>query len=142
MLGPSLLVAPVFVPEGEESEYYLPEGRWTSFFHPERVVQGPKWVKEVVPLDDIPLWVRSGSVLVLGPDGIGRPDYPLAEGVEIRAYELNDGQTVSVEVPTGQGLKIAGTINVLNQGGKLSIDSTSVKVSDATLFINGQQYKQ
>lgn len=48
MLGPSLLVAPVFVDVKEESEYYIPAGRWTSFFHPERTVQGPVWIKEVV----------------------------------------------------------------------------------------------
>ena len=47
MLGPNLLVAPVFVPEGEESEYYLPPGRWTSFFHPTRTIEGPLRAKEV-----------------------------------------------------------------------------------------------
>ena len=40
MLGPSLLVAPSFVPDTEITEYYLPAGRWTSFYHPQRVVQG------------------------------------------------------------------------------------------------------
>jgi alpha-glucosidase (family GH31 glycosyl hydrolase) len=48
MLGPSLLVAPVFVDVEEESEYYLPAGRWTSFFHPDRTEQGPVWIKEIV----------------------------------------------------------------------------------------------
>jgi alpha-glucosidase (family GH31 glycosyl hydrolase) len=50
MLGPSLLVAPVFVVAEEETEYYIPAGRWTSFFHPERTVQGPLWIKEIVRL--------------------------------------------------------------------------------------------
>lgn len=66
MLGPSLLVAPVFVSADEETEYYLPAGRWTSFYNPQRVVQGPTWIKEKVALDDIPLWVRQGSVVLLG----------------------------------------------------------------------------
>ena len=83
MLGPSLLVAPVFVPDGEESEYYLPAGRWTSFFHPERTLVGPPWVKEVVPMDEIPVWVRPGSVLALGPAGTGRPDYEYAKSVSL-----------------------------------------------------------
>ena len=86
MLGPSLLVAPVFVPLGETSEYYLPQGRWTSFFHPERTLVGPTWVKEVVPIDEIPVWVRPGSVLCLGPSNMGRPDYNLSQDLEVQVY--------------------------------------------------------
>ncbi|OBZ75677.1 Alpha-xylosidase [Grifola frondosa] len=91
MLGPALLVAPVFVPTGEPSEYYLPAGRWTSLFHPGRTRVGPVWVREVVPLDEIPVWVRAGSVLCLGPASMGRPDYEFALDVEMRVYELEEG---------------------------------------------------
>ncbi|KAF8162970.1 glycoside hydrolase family 31 protein [Crassisporium funariophilum] len=111
MLGPSLLVAPVFVPLGEETEYYIPAGRWTSFFDPTRTIDGPKWVREHVPLDEIPVWVRAGSVLVLGPDGIGRPDYDYTQGIELRVYHLG-GQQVVVDVPVGKGSAIAGSIRV------------------------------
>lgn len=61
LLGPSLLVAPSFVSASELTEYYLPAGHWTSFFSPQRVVQGPTWIKEKVALDDIPLWVRENT---------------------------------------------------------------------------------
>jgi alpha-glucosidase (family GH31 glycosyl hydrolase) len=141
MLGPSLLVAPVFVPEGEESEYYLPAGRWTSFFHPERVIQGPVWVKEVVPLDEVPVWVRGGSVLVLGPAGIGRPDYNLGQRVEVRAYELDEDQAVTVDVPAGEGLKITGTVTVQKKSGEVLVEGASVDVAAITVFASGQQFK-
>ncbi|KAJ3525219.1 hypothetical protein NM688_g8435 [Phlebia brevispora] len=140
MLGPSLLVAPVFVPDGEESEYYLPTGRWTSFFHPARTVVGPVWVKEVVPIDEIPVWVRPGSVLCLGPPGKGRPDYEHAEDVSLQIYEIAEGQSMSVEVPVGKGRDIAGVIKVERKENVVSATVTqgSVGLSAVTLFANGR----
>ena len=139
MLGPNLLVAPVFVPEGEESEYYLPAGKWTSLFHPERVLEGPTWVKEVVPLDEIPVWVRPGSVLCLGPPRIGRPDYDFAKNLEVQVYELAEGQIVEVEVPTGSGKEIAGTIKVEQKEGQPLVDVSGsvISVSAVSLFAGG-----
>ncbi|KAH7915998.1 glycoside hydrolase family 31 protein [Hygrophoropsis aurantiaca] len=114
MLGPSLLVAPVFVPKEEETEYYLPAGRWTSFFHPERTIQGPAWVRETVPLDEIPVWVRPGSILALGPAGSGRPDYALNQNLELHLYEIEPGQSVTA---------------VLSNGGGSTVDAVSVERS-------------
>ncbi|KAI0646837.1 alpha-glucosidase [Trametes meyenii] len=121
MLGPSLLVAPVFVPDGEESEYYLPAGRWTSFFNPSRTLTGPTWVKEVVPIDELPVWVRQGSILCLGPDNVGRPDYDYAKALEVRVFELGEGQVVRAEVPTGKLAAIAGTVEATLKDGELSV---------------------
>ncbi|EED84172.1 hypothetical protein POSPLDRAFT_107258 [Postia placenta Mad-698-R] len=118
MLGPSLLVAPVFVPQGEDTEYYVPAGRWTSFFHPQRFIQGPIWVQEAIPLDEIPVWVRPGTILCLGPRGVGRPDYDYAKGLDVQLYELEDGQKVETEVPTGTGTEIAGIITAEKRGGQ------------------------
>jgi alpha-glucosidase (family GH31 glycosyl hydrolase) len=144
MLGPNLLVAPVFVPEGEESEYYLPAGRWTSFFHSERTVDGPTWVKEIVPIDEIPVWVRPGSVLCLGPEGVGRPDYEFAKMVEVRAYELAEGQTVKAEVPTGKGNDIAGTVEVEKVGEKVfvKVSEGSIGLTSVSAFVQGKETKQ
>jgi alpha-glucosidase (family GH31 glycosyl hydrolase) len=139
MLGPSLLVAPVFVPEDEETEYYIPAGRWTSLFHPERVIQGPTWVQEVVPIDEIPVWVRPGSALLLGPAGVGRPDYPLAKNLELWAFELQDGQTVNVDAPTGEGTQMAGTISVSKQNDRVSIESKGVHIISGTEYAGGQR---
>ncbi|CDO70687.1 Glycoside Hydrolase Family 31 protein [Trametes cinnabarina] len=133
MFGPSLLVAPVFVPEGEESEYYLPEGRWTSFFHPSRTQAGPAWVKEVVAIDELPVWVRQGSVLCLGPSGIGRPDYDFASGLEVQVYELDEGQVVQAEVPMGKGITIAGTVEAALANGEVFVRVVSGQVGLASV---------
>ena len=68
LLGPSLLVAPVFSADGEV-EYYLPAGSWTNWFTHE-VVEGGVWRREVHGFDTVPLWVREGAVIpIAGEDG-------------------------------------------------------------------------
>jgi alpha-D-xyloside xylohydrolase len=100
MLGPSLLVAPVFSADGAVS-YYLPHGRWTDFFSG-RVVEGPRWMEETRDYMSIPLWVRPGTLLALGREE-GRPDYDYADGVVLQAYEIPAGGTVAAVVPSVGG---------------------------------------
>ena len=136
MLGPSLLVAPVFVTADEETEYYLPTGRWTSFYNPQRVVQGPTWIKEKVALDDIPLWVREGSVVIFGPEKTGKPDYEYNKSVEVGIYELSEGATVDTQVPTGKGTEIAGIVRVerSNDELKVSVPKGSVDLASIAFY--------
>ncbi|KAF5387077.1 hypothetical protein D9615_001804 [Tricholomella constricta] len=142
MLGPSLLVAPIFVPTEEESEYYVPAGRWTSFFYPERTIQGPSWVKEIVPIDEIPVWVRPGTILCLGPKNTGRPDYDYSQNTEVQLYELAEGQSVETELPRGKGSEIvsivraqrrAGEIRVTIAGGDAEVSTISIFTGDITV---------
>ncbi|CAM5347245.1 Alpha-xylosidase [Streptomyces alboniger] len=82
MLGPDLLVAPVFTPEGEV-EFYLPEGTWTHLLTGESV-QGPGWRRETHGFDSLPLYVRPGALLPLGADE-QRPDGDWLEGLTLLA---------------------------------------------------------
>jgi alpha-D-xyloside xylohydrolase len=56
MLGPDLLVAPVFSEDGEVS-YYLPEGEWIRILTNE-TVKGGSWRKEKHGFLSLPLLVR------------------------------------------------------------------------------------
>ncbi|KAJ7470534.1 glycoside hydrolase family 31 protein [Mycena latifolia] len=141
MLGPSLLVAPVFVDAEEESEYYIPAGRWTSFFHPERTVQGPVWIKEVVPLDELPVWVRPGSVICLGPEKIGRPDYDYGKELEVRVYELAEGQSVETHIPGSTGTASVATIRAERKNGEIKVSVLSGKCDVAALSVFGESIK-
>ena len=55
MLGDSLLVAPVFTPDGAV-DYYLPKGRWTNFLTGQ-MVEGGRWVHETHGYLSLPLMV-------------------------------------------------------------------------------------
>jgi len=66
MLGPALLVAPVFNKEGH-CRPYLPKGRWHDFWSG-RVIDGPRSLDLRVPLHRIPLYVREDSIVPFGPD--------------------------------------------------------------------------
>jgi len=136
MLGSSLLVAPIFVPQEEETEYYIPSGCWTSFFHPERTIEGPVWVKEIVPLDEIPVWVRPGTILCLGIENTGRPDYEWSKGVEVQLYELGEGEGVETSIPSGKGVGIAATVRAEKSRGqvRVKVESGECDISTVRVF--------
>ena len=121
MLGPSLLVAPALVAENEETEYYLPAGKWTSLFDDSKIYEGPSWVKERVPLDLTPVWVRGGSIIVFGPAGVKRPDYALHKNLQVKLYEIEDGFRERVEIPSGDGSRIAGSLLVERHGYEIQL---------------------
>ncbi|WP_049573966.1 alpha-xylosidase [Nonomuraea sp. SBT364] len=100
MLGPDLLVAPVFSSSGDIS-YYVPEGTWTRLLGG-GTVEGPGWRTEQHGFDSLPLLVRPGAVIATGARE-DRPDYDYADGVTLTAYRLADGDRRTVTVPTTTG---------------------------------------
>lgn len=66
MFGDSFLVAPVLTRDGH-AEVYLPAGNWVDYWSKE-VISGPRWITVDVPLETLPLWVRAGSIIPMGPD--------------------------------------------------------------------------
>jgi len=56
MLGPAVLVAPVFTETGE-AEYYLPAGKWRHLLTGE-LADGPAWRREKYDYFSLPLWVN------------------------------------------------------------------------------------
>jgi len=69
LLGPDLLVAPVFSesPAPVARRLYLPPGVWVDFWTDEPMTGG-RYITRVAPLDTIPLYVRAGALLPLGPE--------------------------------------------------------------------------
>ena len=59
MLGPALLVAPIFSSDGA-AQYYLPAGEWRHLLTGE-IRQGGGWFTERYDYFSLPLWVRNGS---------------------------------------------------------------------------------
>jgi alpha-glucosidase len=66
-VGDDMLVAPIFQDEGDR-DVYLPQGLWYDFFAERPPVHGGRDIKRnSVPLDRIPIYVRSGAIIPLGP---------------------------------------------------------------------------
>jgi len=100
MLGPDILVAPVFTASGEVT-FYLPPGTWTHLLTGERV-EGGAWRTEVHGFDSLPVYVRPGAVLPWGARD-DRPDYDYLDGLAIRVFPGGEGiASVTVTTPDGR----------------------------------------
>ena len=92
MLGPSLLVAPVFSYTGDV-EYYLPKGVWTDWFTGRQVDcrQSGQWMHEKHGFDTVPLWVRDGTVLVTRR-GQESTEYAYGTDSRVSVFLAHDGR--------------------------------------------------
>jgi alpha-glucosidase len=66
MVGDSLLCAPVLKDGARSRDLYLPQGTWFNFFSGEKY-EGGRYITVNAPLDTVPLFVKAGSVLPVGP---------------------------------------------------------------------------
>ncbi len=95
MFGPALLVCPVTSEANATTKsVYLPEGVWYDFWTGKKT-NGRQTITADAPLDKIPLFVRAGSILPMGPE-ITYADTP-ANPIELRVYTGADGEFVLYE---------------------------------------------
>jgi len=93
LYGPALLVNPVTEPAAATRHLYLPKGQWLDFWSGHRV-EGGKSLDAPAALDRIPLYVRAGSILPMGPDVEYAAEKP-ADPIELRVYRgANAGFTL------------------------------------------------
>jgi alpha-glucosidase/alpha-D-xyloside xylohydrolase len=64
--GKSVLVAPVVEKRATTRRVYLPRGGWYDFWTHE-LLEGGREISRAVDLETMPLFVRAGSILPLGP---------------------------------------------------------------------------
>jgi alpha-D-xyloside xylohydrolase len=89
MFGPALLVCPVTSDATVTTKsVYLPAGTWYDFWTGAQNT-GPQNITADAPLDKIPLFVRAGSILPLGPE-ITYAD-TAADPIELRVYTGSNG---------------------------------------------------
>ena len=90
MFGPALLVNPVTEPGATARHLYLPKAKWYDFWTGHDT-EGGRAVDSPAPLDRIPLFVRAGSILPMGPDLQYSTEKP-ADPIELRLYPGADGE--------------------------------------------------
>jgi alpha-D-xyloside xylohydrolase len=89
MYGPAFLVNPVTEPGATGRSVYLPEGKWYDFWSGAGV-NGATIVVAPAPIERLPLYVRAGSILPMGPDVEWSNQKP-ADPIEVRVYRGADG---------------------------------------------------
>jgi len=67
MYGPAFLVNPVAEPGATGRHVYLPEAPWFDFWSG-KVTTGPATQEAPAPINRIPLYVRAGSIVPMGPE--------------------------------------------------------------------------
>ena len=93
MVGPHLLVAPVYRPGQDHRLVYLPEGVWYDFWSGEEVTAGYHTVH--APLGRLPIFVRGGAVLPLGNERRSTNE-PLSE-LTLNVYPAGESQGTVLE---------------------------------------------
>ncbi len=90
MFGHAILVSPVITRGATSRQVYLPPGQdWYDFWTGQRVAGG-QTVEAAAPIDSMPLYIKAGSILPMGPVvnyAMEKPDAPL----ELRVYRGHDG---------------------------------------------------
>jgi len=91
LLGPALMVCPVYSYKARNREVYFPAGnKWYDFYSNKQIEGGQK-VSVEAPLERIPLFVPAGTILPVGPV-MQYASEKKAENIEIRVYQGKDGK--------------------------------------------------
>jgi alpha-glucosidase/alpha-D-xyloside xylohydrolase len=109
--GRDILVAPVTEKGATSRQLYLPRGTWYDFWT-ETKTEGGRELKRPVDLATLPLYVRAGAIIPMGPikqyttEKVDEPVtltiYPGADG----EYELYEDDGVSYDFEKGQSSRI------------------------------------
>ncbi len=100
LFGPAILVSPVTTEGATSRTVYLPKATWYDFWTGEKT-EGGKRIEADAPLAKLPLFVRAGSIVPMGPkmewttekaeDPIELRIYPGADGDFVLYEDENDG---------------------------------------------------
>jgi len=94
LIGKGLLAAPV-LDSGGMRKVYFPNDTWYDY-HTGEVIHGPKTITVNKALDEIPVYVRAGTILPVGPV-IQYSEQASATPLEIRIYPGKNGSYNLVE---------------------------------------------
>ncbi len=90
MFGPAFLVSPVWKEGAKKRDVYLPAAAgWYDFWTGEKVSGGQE-LEVDAPIEKLPLFMRAGSIVPLGPEIEYAGEKP-ADPIEVRVYRGADG---------------------------------------------------
>jgi alpha-glucosidase (family GH31 glycosyl hydrolase) len=107
MFGDSLLVAPIADTAGQR-DVYLPPGTWTDWWTGERL-EGARWIRVEADLETLPLWIREGGIVPLGP-AMSYVDEIPTDAIELRVGAWSgDGESELVVPVDGERVPVRYT---------------------------------
>ena len=89
LFGPAILVNPVTTLGATARDVYLPQATWYDFWTGDKLEGGQRIVADA-PLAKLPLYVRAGSIIPMGPFMEWSAEKP-ADPIELRIYPGADG---------------------------------------------------
>jgi len=90
LFGPAIMVNPVTEPGATSRSVYLPRTIWFDFWTGKKL-SGGRDVTVEAPLDRLPLFVRAGSIVPMGPEEEYTQEKP-PDPIELRVYRGADGK--------------------------------------------------
>lgn len=118
LLGPDLLVAPVFTESGEV-DVYLPSAGWTDILSGAHLATAG-WVHQTHELTTLPLLVPDGTVLPIGGT-TESPDYDWCDGLQLYLVRPLDGtRTIRVRQRSGGFAEFS----VTRDGNRVTVTAT------------------
>ncbi len=93
MLGEALMICPVTQARAKSRKITIPEGAWHDFWS-ERSWQGHVNIKYPAPLERLPILVRGGTILPLGPVLQNIPDNHAFDQLELHVWPPYPAETL------------------------------------------------
>ena len=144
--GRDVLVAPVVEQGATARKVYLPRGAWYDFWNGERV-EGGREITRPVDLETMPLYVRAGAIMPMGPlkqytaEKVEGPIvvtvYPGANGAFLlyeddgSSFDYRQGEWMGLEMAWNDARK-ALTVKLASGGKLLGKRELEVKMGSAT----------
>jgi len=91
MFGPSFMVCPVYKYEARNRNVYFPEGTNWFDFYTGRYITGGQQVNVDAPYEHIPLFIREGAIIPVGPEIQYTTEKP-ADKIVLYVYMGQDGK--------------------------------------------------
>ncbi len=91
MLGQAFMAAPVYTYKARERDVYFPSGATWYDFYTGKPMQGGQKATVAAPYEKMPLYVRSGSIVPMGPDMQWSGEKP-ADDITLYVYAGDNGE--------------------------------------------------
>lgn len=152
LIGKYLMAAPILKPGQRARQVYLPEGLWYDWWEG-TAYQGGRYILAEAPLHRMPLFVRAGAIIPVGPERsyVGEktndPLTLLCYPGESGSFQLYEDDGVSLDYLDGQFARTSFQIKSDEKTARLTISAREglFQIAERKVIVvlrDGRQYQQ